>query len=121
MEEYKNKVKQLERISYSEYLSEFVREFKKIRDWAKEKGLVMFEKMAQYEIEVLSLHDQTPIVKINDRGRFIPMIEYKDGTKWPDIENFTGEQIAYYEQRLEETENRKKRCINKVENKKVAW
>ncbi|OQO98662.1 hypothetical protein B1689_15930, partial [Geobacillus sp. 44C] len=105
MEEYKDKVKQLERISYSEYLSEFVGEFKKIRDWAKEKGLVRFEKMAQYEIEVLSLHDQTPIVKINDRGRFIPMIEYKDGTKWPDIENFTGEQIAYYEQRLEETEN----------------
>jgi Domain of unknown function (DUF4209) len=105
MEEYKDKVKQLESISYSEYLSEFAGEFKKIRDWAKEKGLVRFEKMAQYEIEVLSLHDQTPIVKINDRGRFIPMIEYKDGTKWPDIENFTGEQIAYYEQRLEETEN----------------
>ncbi len=72
MEEYKDKVKQLERISYSEYLSEFAGEFKKIRDWAKEKGLVMFEKMAQYEIEVLSLHAQTPIVKINDRGRFIP-------------------------------------------------
>ncbi|GLH64133.1 hypothetical protein [Parageobacillus sp. G301] len=105
MEEYKDKVKQLERISYSKYLSEFAGEFKKIRDWAKEKGLVRFEKMAQYEIEVLSLRDQTPIVKINDRGRFIPMIEYKDGTKWPDIENFTGEQIAYYEQRLEETEN----------------
>ncbi|MDQ0163672.1 hypothetical protein J2S06_002782 [Bacillus alveayuensis] len=30
MEQYKNKVKQLERISYSEYLSEFVGEFKKI-------------------------------------------------------------------------------------------
>jgi hypothetical protein len=80
MEEYKDKVTKLERISYSEYLSEFVEEFIKIRDWAKEKGLDRFENMAQYEIEVLSLHSQSPIVK-------------------------TGEQIAYYEQRLEETEN----------------
>lgn len=44
-------------------------------------------------------------IKNKKERRFSAVISFADGREWPDIQNFTDNQIEYYEQRLNETNN----------------
>ncbi|WP_181277614.1 DUF4209 domain-containing protein [Staphylococcus aureus] len=106
MEKFKEKVNDLEAIKTTRYYTEFVEKFKKIRDWAKNENLKNEEKLAQYEIEIFSLCEKNPILSKNkSEKRFVATISFDDGREWPDIQKFTNDQIKYYEQRLNETNN----------------
>lgn len=106
MEKFKEKVNDLEAIKTTRYYTEFVEKFKKIRDWAKNENLKNEAKLAQYEIEIFSLCEKNPILSKNkSEKRFVATISFDDGREWPDIQKFTNDQIKYYEQRLNETNN----------------
>lgn len=106
MEKFKEKVNDLEAIKTTRYYTEFVEKFKKIRDWAKNENLKNKAKLAQYEIEIFSLCEKNPILSKNkSEKRFVATISFDDGREWPDIQKFTNDQIKYYEQRLNETNN----------------
>ena len=106
MDKFKEKVNELELIEATKYYSEFIEGFKKIRDWAANENLKNEEKLAQYEIEIFSLCERNPILSKNKKERrFSAVISFADGREWPDIQNFTDNQIEYYEQRLNETNN----------------
>ncbi|HDJ2895457.1 TPA: DUF4209 domain-containing protein, partial [Staphylococcus aureus] len=106
MEKFKEKVNDLESIKTTKDYTEFVKKFKKIRDWAKNENLKNEAKLAQYEIEIFSLCEKNPILSKNkSEKRFVATIIFDDGREWPDIQKFTNDQIKYYEQRLNETNN----------------
>ncbi|HDF1019793.1 TPA: DUF4209 domain-containing protein [Staphylococcus aureus] len=106
MEKFKEKVNDLEAIKTTRYYTEFVEKFKKIQDWAKNENLKNEAKLAQYEIEIFSLCEKNPILSKNkSEKRFVATISFDDGREWPDIQKFTNDQIKYYEQRLNETNN----------------
>ncbi|CAC8502828.1 Uncharacterised protein [Staphylococcus aureus] len=106
MEKFKEKVNDLEAIKTTRYYTEFVEKFKKIRDWAKNENLKNEAKLAQYEIEIFSLCEKNPILSKNkSEKRFVATISFDDGREWPDIQKFTNDQIKYYEQRLNKTNN----------------
>ncbi|HFE4669158.1 TPA: DUF4209 domain-containing protein [Staphylococcus aureus] len=106
MEKFKEKVNDLEAIKTTRYYTEFVEKFKKIRDWTKNENLKNEAKLAQYEIEIFSLCEKNPILSKNkSEKRFVATISFDDGREWPDIQKFTNDQIKYYEQRLNETNN----------------
>lgn len=106
MEKFKEKVNDLEAIKTTRYYTEFVEKFKKIGDWAKNENLKNEAKLAQYEIEIFSLCEKNPILSKNkSEKRFVATISFDDGREWPDIQKFTNDQIKYYEQRLNETNN----------------
>ena len=106
MEKFKEKVKDLELIETTKYYTEFKEGFIKIRDWAEKENLKNEAKLAQYEIEIFSLCERNPILSKNKKERrFSALISYVDGREWPDTQNFTDNQIKYYEQRLNETNN----------------
>lgn len=105
MEFYSSVIEEVEKINYSKYLSEFKSKFVTFRDKAIEQGDKKAANLFQYEIEILSLCTKNPFVKENYSQRFVPLYEYKDGTKWPNIEGFTEEQINYYEERLKVSNN----------------
>lgn len=103
---YVEKLDKLEEISSTKYYTEFVEGFKELRDWAESEGLSDKVRLAQYEIEICSLHEKNPILSIEKKeSRFVSMVGYTDGTEWPDINIFTDEQFQYYEERLLETNN----------------
>ena len=53
-----------------------------------------------------SLCEKNPILSKNkSEKRFVATISFDDGREWPDIQKFTNDQIKYYEQRLNETNN----------------
>jgi hypothetical protein len=105
MEFYNSVIEEVEKINYSKYLSELKSKFETFREKAIEQGDKETASLLQYEIEILSLSTINPFVKENYSQRFVPLIEYKDGTKWPNIEEFTPEQINYYEKRLKVSKN----------------
>ncbi|MCF7622526.1 MULTISPECIES: DUF4209 domain-containing protein [Bacillaceae] len=99
------KLRAIEETKYVQHLSELADMFKVIQEVARNEENKEIATIAQYEIEVLSLHAQTPFIFGNHSQRFTPMLELNNGFKFPDVEKFTVEQYKYYEQRLEETEN----------------
>ncbi|HAP2020615.1 TPA: DUF4209 domain-containing protein [Escherichia coli] len=106
MEKFKEKVNDLELIETTKYYTEVIEGFKKIQGWAANENLKNEEKLAQYEIEIFSLCERNPILSKNKKERrFSAVISFADGREWPDIQNFTDNQIEYYEQRLNETNN----------------
>ncbi|WP_241092482.1 hypothetical protein [Staphylococcus saprophyticus] len=106
MEKFKEKVNDLELIETTKYYTEVIESFKKIQGWAANENLKNEEKLAQYEIEIFSLCERNPILSKNKKERrFSAVISFADGREWPDIQNFTDNQIEYYEQRLNETNN----------------
>ncbi|WP_210125796.1 DUF4209 domain-containing protein [Staphylococcus sp. GDY8P126P] len=106
MDKFKEKVNDLELIETTKYYTEFREGFKKIRDWAENENLKNEAKLAQYEIEIFSLCERNPILSKNkNERRFAAVISFADGKEWPDTQKFTDNQIKYYEQRLNETNN----------------
>lgn len=106
MNRYIEKIKEVELIANTKYYTEFVDGFKKIRVWAESEGELDKARLAQYEIEICSLHEKNPILSIDKKeSRFVAMFGYTDGTEWPDIKKFTDDQFKYYEKRLLETDN----------------
>lgn len=62
--------------------------------------------LAQYEIDIFSLCEKTPILSKNkNKPRFMATFIDVNGTEWPDIKKFRDEQLKYYEKRLYETNN----------------
>ncbi|MEB6833236.1 DUF4209 domain-containing protein [Staphylococcus aureus] len=103
---YKEKVKDLESISNIKSYTEFVEEFKKIKEWAEKEELDCEVKQAQYEIDICSLSERIPIFKKNNKEkRFGPIISFDNERIWPDIKKNSDNQFKYYEHRLNETEN----------------
>ncbi|WHY63653.1 DUF4209 domain-containing protein [Cytobacillus firmus] len=96
------KIKAIEEVKYLKYMHDFADMYKNIRDEAKKEDKSDIFKNAQYEIEILTLHAETPYIGSNSI-RFIPKYELKNGTKFPDIDQFSEEQYRYYESRLEKT------------------
>lgn len=83
---YKEKVKDLESISNIKSYTEFVEEFKKIKEWAEKEELDCEVKQAQYEIDICSLSERIPIFKKNNKEkRFGPIISFDNGRIWSDI------------------------------------
>ncbi|MCD8898577.1 DUF4209 domain-containing protein [Mammaliicoccus sciuri] len=106
MDKFKEKVNALELIETTKYYSEFIEGFKKIRDWAKNENLKNEEELAQYEIDIFSLCEKTPILSKNrNKPRFMATFIDVNGTEWPGIKKFRDEQLKYYEKRLYETNN----------------
>ncbi|EGQ3663573.1 DUF4209 domain-containing protein [Staphylococcus pseudintermedius] len=106
MDKFKEKVNELELIETTKYYSEFIEGFKKIRDWAKNENLKNEVELAQYEIDIFSLCEKTPILSKNkNKPRFMATFIDVNGTEWPDIKKFRDEQLKYYEKRLYETNN----------------
>ncbi|PFT62607.1 hypothetical protein COK67_20055 [Bacillus cereus] len=106
MNQYIEKIKEVESIANTKYYTEFVGGFKKIRGWAESEGELDKARLAQYEIEICSLHEENPILLIDKKeSRFGAMLGYTNGTEWPDIKKFTDDQFKYYEERLLETDN----------------
>ncbi|WP_422404726.1 DUF4209 domain-containing protein [Mammaliicoccus sp. JADD-157] len=104
MDKYTEKVNDLELIETTKYYTEFVEGFKKIRTWAENENLKDVVKLAQYEIEILSLFEETPIL-LKNKKRFSVFVTLADGREWPDIQKFSDDQFEYYEKRLDETSN----------------
>ncbi|MFI3547289.1 DUF4209 domain-containing protein [Mammaliicoccus sciuri] len=106
MDKFKEKVNELELIETTKYYSEFIEGFIKIRDWAKNENLKNEVELAQYEIDIFSLCEKTPILSKNrNKPRFMATYIDVNGTEWPDIKKFRDEQLKYYEKRLYETNN----------------
>ncbi|WP_259395187.1 hypothetical protein [Staphylococcus epidermidis] len=62
--------------------------------------------LAQYEIDIFSLCEKTPILSKNkNKPRFMATFIDVNVTEWPDIKKFRDEQLKYYEKRLYETNN----------------
>ncbi|MDK7925706.1 MAG: hypothetical protein QP798_00240 [Staphylococcus simulans] len=106
MDKYKEKILKVELIKTTKYYTEFIEGFKDIKYWAEKEKLKDKAKHAQYEIEICSLTENTPILfeKLN-KTRFEPLYKYNDDNKWPDVKKFSETQVKYYERRLEETHN----------------
>lgn len=106
IDQYTEKIKEIESNKNAEYYTEFVDGFVRIKDWAISEEMDDKAKLAQYEIEICSLHQENSIISVNNKkSRFNPMFVYLNGTGWPDIDKFTDEHFKYYEKRLIETEN----------------
>lgn len=106
MNQYIEKIKEIESIKNTRYYTEFVEGFERIKDWAESEEMYDKAKLAQYEIEICSLHQENPVISVNKKeSRFNPMVVYPNGMEWPDINQFTDEHFKYYEKRLIETEN----------------
>lgn len=106
MDKYTEKVNDVELIETTEYYTEFVEGFKKIRTWAENENLKDEVKLAQYEIEICSFCERNPILSNNKyEKRFAAVATFADGTEWPDIRKFSDNQFEYYEKRLDETNN----------------
>lgn len=106
MDKYKEKILKVELIKTTKYYTEFIEGFKDIKYWEEKEKLKDKAKHAQYEIEICSLTENTPILfeKLN-KTRFEPLYKYNDDNKWPDVKKFSETQVKYYERRLEETHN----------------
>ncbi|QOA42429.1 hypothetical protein HIL03_00255 [Staphylococcus aureus] len=86
MDKFKEKVNELELIGTTKYYSEFIEGFKKIRDWAKNENLKNEVELAQYEIDIFSLCEKTPILSKNkNKPRFMATFIDVNVTEWPDI------------------------------------
>lgn len=106
MNQYIEQIKEVELIADTKYYTEFVDGFKKIRGWAESEKELDKARLAQYEIEICSLHEKNPILSIDKKeSRFGAMFGYTDGTECRDIKKFTDDQFKYYEERLLETDN----------------
>ena len=106
MNQYIEKIKEVESITSTKYYTEFKDGFLKIRNWAESEGILDKAQLAQYEIEICSLHQENPIISENKKeSRFAAIIAYTNGTEWPDIKKFIDDQFRYYEKRLLETDN----------------
>lgn len=106
MNKYIEKIKEVESITNTNYYTEFVDKFVRMRDWAESEGIHDKAQLAQYEIEICSLHQRNPIILVNKKeSRFTAKFGDKNGAEWPDIKKFTDEQFKYYEERLIETDN----------------
>lgn len=106
MNKYIEKIIEVESTTNTKYYTEFVEKFVKIRNWAESVGMHDKVQLAQYEIEICSLHQKNPMISVKKKeSKFIAKFSYTNGTKWPDVNKFTDEQFKYYEERLIETDN----------------
>lgn len=96
---------EIESMGYDAYFGNYTRKLAEIRDAAKELEKDALAKHAQLELEILSLHPEPPIINDNYETRFIPMWEWNNGNKWPDVSDYTAEDFLYIKNRLETTTN----------------
>ncbi|MEH7076970.1 DUF4209 domain-containing protein [Neobacillus drentensis] len=101
---------EIESLGYDKYFERYTKKLKEIRDAASEQGNETLAKSAQLEIEILSFNPDTPIIDQNYKTRFIPVVEYTNGQKWPDVSTYTIDDFLYINSRLEKTENVFLRC-----------
>lgn len=62
-------------------------------------------KEIQFDIDLISLCIQTPLVLESKNIRFIPRYVFENGRKYPDIDDFTEEQYEYYDIQLDVQKN----------------
>lgn len=62
-------------------------------------------KEIQFDIDLISLCIQTPLVLESKNIRFIPRYVFENGRKYPDIDDFTEEQFEYYDIQLDGQKN----------------
>lgn len=106
MEEFMNRINEVEMIKSSKYYTEFVNGFESIKEWAEIEELSEEAKLAQYEIDICSLVEKNPILSKNKaEHRFVPKYTFSNGMNIPEVDKFTDDQFEYYEKRLDETEN----------------
>jgi len=101
---------EIESLGYDTYFRNYVDKLIGIRECALEKKDEMLAKQAQLELEVLSIHPRTPIIADDYEIRFIPVVEWINGYKWPDVNSYTLEDFNYLKYRLETTKNVFLRC-----------
>lgn len=101
---------EIENFGYDAYYGSYIKKLAEIRDKVKEAGDETLSKRAQLELEVLSLAAKPPIIEENYQTRFIPMYEWNNGQKWPDVSTYTSEDFLYIKSRLDTTKNVFLRC-----------
>lgn len=106
MDQFIEKIHEVELIKSTKNYWEFVDGFEKVRDWAESEGQLDNARLVQYEIEICSLQVKNRILSLDKQeSRFVALLGYDDGTEWPDIKKFGSDQFKYYEDRLLKTDN----------------
>ena len=99
-------LEKLEQKPYWKYYETIASEFKSLRDQALNLGDHKTQQLMQYELEVFSLQTNHRYIRHRDSPRrFVPQYTFDNGKIWPDVDEFTKEQIEYYLQRFKNTEN----------------
>lgn len=77
----------------------------KVRQIAIDNDEVELIKKIQFDIDLISLCTQIPLVLESENVRFIPRYVCDNGRKYPDIDDFTEEQFEYYDIQLDGQRN----------------
>lgn len=83
----------------------------------KESGNIQKMEEMDWENQLFCLRYLAPDQRRRTEKRFAPLVEYTNGTVFPDIESFSDEQIDYYRRRADETSN----PIHKARYSNVVW
>lgn len=89
-------------LSDTELLIESLSEIRQAAIKSNEAELI---KKIDFDIDLISLCTQTPLVYESEDARFIPRYIFDNGRKYPDIDDFTAEQFEYYDVQLDEQRN----------------
>ncbi len=95
----------IEGIRYLRWMGAVAEEFVRLRNKAQVDGNAELARNAQFEIDIFSLDTNRPFMDSQAKTRFMSRIRFPNGTKWPDVERFSEEQLQYYESRLSSSKN----------------
>ncbi len=101
---------EIECLGYDAYFETYTNKLVEIRDVASERGNSTLERHAQLELEILKFHPKPPIIYEDYKTRFIPVVEWTNGHKWPDVSTYSTDDFYYIKTRLETTSNIFLRC-----------